>query len=297
LFVCGQFVLARSGRGGVLYINKIKIKKSKFKILKTRIKSRKLLFGAGCIAALALITYAIVKGQSQVSDTFSDESKIASKTNITISGGQIRLFNCGTDSVTFTYKGQQVTYGTVSDNGECWLDRNLGAYQVATKATDTLAYGDYFQWGREDDGHQASTSATVEGDMTLTTQPGHSNFIKEQTSPYDWATTTWTTRWTVAASDPCPSGWHVPTNAEWSSEEATFSPQSLVGAYASPLKLTTDGRRSSSSGGLGSVGTYGYYWSSTVSGSNAYYLNFGSGDSNMNNNNRANGFSIRCVKD
>ncbi|MDP2663993.1 MAG: FISUMP domain-containing protein [bacterium] len=262
-----------------------------------KINRKKILLGFFCIAILAAITYAIVRGQSQVQDTFTDETKIASKTNITITGGQIRLFNCG-DNVTFTYKSSQVTFGTVtSTNSVCWLDRNLGANQIATKATDTAAYGDYFQWGREDDGHQASTSATVEGDMTLTAQPGHSNFIKEQTSPYDWATTTWTTRWTVAASDPCPAGWRVPTNAEWSSEEATFSPQSLVGAYASPLKLTAGGYRSRTNGSLLDVGTYGHYWSSVVSGTSAWDLSFYSSDSYMGSSYRAYGFSVRCLKD
>jgi hypothetical protein len=33
-----------------------------------------------------------------------------------------------------------------------WLDRNLGATQVATKVDDSAAYGDYYQWGRAKDG-------------------------------------------------------------------------------------------------------------------------------------------------
>lgn len=42
----------------------------------------------------------------------------------------------------------------ISGGGKCWKDRNLGASQVVTSATDVLAYGDYFQWGRPRDGHQ-----------------------------------------------------------------------------------------------------------------------------------------------
>jgi len=38
-------------------------------------------------------------------------------------------FTCG-DNVTFTYRGQEVTYGTVLSDERCWLDRNLGAAQV-----------------------------------------------------------------------------------------------------------------------------------------------------------------------
>jgi len=72
---------------------------------------------------------------------------------------------CGTSTVTFTYKGTPVTYGTaVGQNGTCWLDRNLGATQVATSSTDAASYGDLFQWGRLDDGHQNRTSSTFQWD-------------------------------------------------------------------------------------------------------------------------------------
>ena len=36
--------------------------------------------------------------------------------------------------------------------GRTWMDRNLGASQVATSYTDELAYGDLYQWGRLSDG-------------------------------------------------------------------------------------------------------------------------------------------------
>ncbi len=41
----------------------------------------------------------------------------------------------------------------------------------------------------------------------------------------------------------------------------------------------------------------GYYWSCGVTGVNAYNLNFNASTVNpANNNNRANGFGVRCVK-
>jgi hypothetical protein len=48
-----------------------------------------------------------------------------------------------------------LVYSTVTspDTGKVWLDRNLGATQVATSKTDSAAYGHYYQWGRNDDGH------------------------------------------------------------------------------------------------------------------------------------------------
>ena len=33
--------------------------------------------------------------------------------------------------------------------GRTWIDRNLGASQVATSPTDTAAYGDLYQWGTQ----------------------------------------------------------------------------------------------------------------------------------------------------
>tara|TARA_B110000090_G_scaffold89704_1_gene101755 strand:- start:8070 stop:8588 length:519 start_codon:yes stop_codon:yes gene_type:complete len=41
-----------------------------------------------------------------------------------------------------------------SPTGQVWMDRNLGATQVATSSTDHLAYGNLYQWGRALDGHQ-----------------------------------------------------------------------------------------------------------------------------------------------
>jgi uncharacterized protein (TIGR02145 family) len=57
------------------------------------------------------------------------------------------------------------------------------------------------------------------------------------------------------------------------------------------------GYRSRSSGSLANVGTYGYYWSSTVSGANSRGLYFNSSNAYMVDDFRADGFSVRCLKD
>lgn len=61
--------------------------------------------------------------------------------------------------------------------------------------------------------------------------------------------------------------------------------------------LPLAGNCNNSNGSLNNVGTNGNYWSSTVSGTNARNLNFNSSNANMNTNNRANGNSVRCLKD
>ena len=57
------------------------------------------------------------------------------------------------------------------------------------------------------------------------------------------------------------------------------------------------GNRNNFDGTVNNEGSNGNYWSSTVNGTNSWNLNFNSGNANMNNNNRANGFSVRCLKD
>ena len=56
------------------------------------------------------------------------------------------------------------------------------------------------------------------------------------------------------------------------------------------------GYRSASTGSLGNVGIGGYYWSSTVNGSNSRVLRFTTSSALMDDY-RAYGQSVRCIKD
>ena len=64
------------------------------------------------------------------------------------------------------------------------------------------------------------------------------------------------------------------------------------------LTNTASGYRNRDSGGLNNVGGNGNYWCAVPnSAANGRYLNFNSGNVNpLNNNNRANGFSVRAVR-
>jgi hypothetical protein len=57
------------------------------------------------------------------------------------------------------------------------------------------------------------------------------------------------------------------------------------------------GGRSNSNGSLNNVGTNGVYWSSTVNLGSARYLGFDSSNVGMGAGGRANGSSVRCLKD
>jgi len=223
------------------------------------------------------------------------------------------------DSVTFTYKGNLVTYGIVESQGRCWLDRNLGSSQVATAHNDSLAYGDLFQWGRLDDGHQERDSEII-FELSGSDNPGHSNFIIVDSKPYNWRDFQNDNLWQGVSgiNNPCPLGWRIPTEAEWDFERASWSEQNAGGAFISSLKLTAAGRRTFSSDSPyqspQGVSSEGAYWSSTVSGvyaSSLYfdlfaalfsdvsnsYVGFGGNAAIANENYRALGSSVRCIKD
>ena len=69
-------------------------------------------------------------------------------------------------------------------------------------------------------------------------------------------------------------------------------------AINSEVIIPLAGNRDNGGGGLNNQGVNGNYWSSSPDSTNAYNLNFNSGGVNpANNNDRANGFSVRCLKD
>jgi len=181
--------------------------------------------------------------------------------------------------------------------GEIWKDRNLGASQVATSSTDADSYGDLYQWGRAADGHESRTSATTTT-LSNSDTPGHGDFIINGTSPFDWRSPQNVNLWqgVSGTNNPCPSGYRLPTAAEWEAERASWSTNNAAGAFASPLKLPVAGRRTNNSGSLSGVGVDGYYWSSTVVGTDSQRLYF-SVVAGTTSSSRAYGASVRCIKD
>jgi hypothetical protein len=202
------------------------------------------------------------------------------------------IFTCATTSVKFNYAGSVVTYGTVSSTGsKCWLDRNLGATQVAGSSTDALSYVDLLQWGRNIDGHQIKTSATstVQSDNDM---PG--NVLIKGFS--DWRNPENPTLWqgVNGTNNPCPNGFRLPNEMEMTAELANWLSNNASGAFNSTLKLPLSGKRYSGTAVLNSIGSVGYYWTSDTINKQLF---FSPVNALINDNNRASGLSVRCIKD
>jgi hypothetical protein len=88
----------------------------------------------------------------------------------------------------------------------------------------------------------------------------------------------------------------LPTEAELNAERLSWGSNNAAGAFASPLKLTVGGFGSGVNGSLPSIGQSGLYWSSTVDGQNARDLDFNFNSAFMDGRNRADGLSVRCVR-
>ncbi|WP_335974143.1 hypothetical protein [Gaetbulibacter jejuensis] len=183
--------------------------------------------------------------------------------------------------------------------GKIWMDRNLGATQVATSSTDELSYGDLYQWGRGKDGHQCRNSNNT-ATISSIDQPGHSDFIvNNTTSPYDWRSPLNNNLWqgVNGINNPCPGGYRLPTVNEINSEIQSWSSADEVGAFTSILKLPASGGRSASNGSIDNVGSFGYYWSSSIIDYLSRGLRFYTYGADAPSFARAFGFSVRCIKD
>jgi uncharacterized protein (TIGR02145 family) len=225
----------------------------------------------------------------------------------------------GTDGQTLTFKAGVPVWkypwigslpaNTVTSTGKIWMDRNLGASQVATTSDDFLAYGNLYQWGRGSDGHEIitwtnATTGTAGATTAITSGtdvPANGNFILQSG---DWRNQPNNSLWqgVNGLNNPCPAGYRLPTDAEWDAERLSWGSQNAVGAFTSPLKLPMAGYRLGTDGSL-IRNSYGYtfsrYWSSTV------YYGTHSGLLSLTDISltvgaamgRANGLSVRCIKD
>ena len=179
-------------------------------------------------------------------------------------------------------------------------------------------------------------SADLDGNGQVTLAGAIGKFIKNNASAtyFDWRDSQLSTLWDgngglgttriKTANDPCPQGWRVPTQAEWAFvANETFNDRTVTGTWANSgsaagtpgwlfkprngaatavttanatFFLPAAGGRSTTNSALLTVGSNGYYWSSTAENTYTYSFHFDSSNViDAANNGRAYGFSVRCV--
>ena len=248
----------------------------------------------------------------------SDAELILNNINLKIrnhSGSKALTEGTGTLNISGVTQVEKETYpyGTVHCNpsnptaivevtnlvtGRTWMDRNLGASQVATSSTDAAAYGDLYQWGRFADGHQCRNSGITDV-LSATDSPGHNFYITATAPPYNWRSPQNNNLWQIPANinNPCPSGYRIPTIQEFWDEIATWTGSGTQAAFNSSLKLTLAGGRNTANGNPHTTNEVGYYWTNDSETQESHLLFFYGNTISISPFNRGFGASVRCIKD
>ena len=181
-----------------------------------------------------------------------------------------------------------------------FMCHNLGAANMSADpfTPSWEINGGYWQWGRKEmavagpsgPGSEEGKEATVSG------------WNKNSAPDGAWK------EGVKTVNDPCPSGYRVPTKAEWDAV-LKYNSARNVGTWersatnfgsgkkiGDQLFLPSAGRRNRKSGELRYRGVYGFYWSSSEYGS-AYSWNlyFNHGDAGITYDYRIDGLSVRCI--
>ncbi|WP_300675063.1 T9SS type A sorting domain-containing protein [Soonwooa sp.] len=232
--------------------------------------------------------------------------------------------------VQLTYQNKTVYYKTVrAADGNEWLQQNLGSSKVAEQISDKDAYGDYFQYGRWDDGHQLATSKTSE-DYPTPNNPkglgaGTPIFYINGGTPWAqnytgwWANPLQNDSWTAKnvteltdhnGIDPCKAigdNWEMPSETDWDivmQKELIFpkptgaTNNGMTRAFESNLKIAGAGSRKDD--GWAFVDSRAYLWTKSPSTNpNFYrYAYLGSATTSttgFGGDAKSFGYSVRCV--
>jgi uncharacterized protein (TIGR02145 family) len=245
--------------------------------------------------------YSTQSGTGSFSNTITnvaDSTRYYLRAYASVSSGT-ETYTAYSNLITVTTTGTAIPTIT-SRTGKVWMDRNLGATQVAKSATDTASYGGYYQWGRKADGHEKSNSGTITNLSPSNEVPAsYSNkFIKSTLAPNDWISPQNSNLWqgVNGINNPCPSGFRVPTSTEFGNEVTAYSITNVATAFSSILKLPAPGNRDVTNGSIPGPGGSCYYWTSTTTLTQSYRVTLATILYNSAFN-RGWGMSVRCIKD
>lgn len=231
--------------------------------------------------------------------------------------------------VSLTYQNQTVSYKTVrAADGYEWLQQNLGSSNVATSIGDEGARGDYFQYGRWDDGHQLKNSETSNVYPTPNNPAGLGTgsplFFIGGGSPFTGYTgwfanpnqnDTWTAKNISEVTehngiDPCKAigdNWEIPSETDWDlvmTKENIFpkpvgaTNSGIARGFESNLKIAGAGARKETV--FSFEGTRAYLWTKSASTNPDFYRYAYLGVAATSTNGfggdaKSYGYSVRCV--
>jgi len=190
------------------------------------------------------------------------------------------------------------SYNTISIGAQCWMQKNLSVTRYNDGAaiplvTDNTAWSNLTTPGYCWYNNDAATYKAAYGAM------------------YNW--------YTVNTGKLCPTGWHVPSDAEWTTLTDYLGGTSVAGGHlkeagtthwlspntgadnSSGVTALPVGNRSYDDGSFYGLGGSAFFWGSTeIDAGNASYRYLGYGTayvSQYGDGHEDFGFSVRCLKD
>jgi uncharacterized protein (TIGR02145 family) len=198
-------------------------------------------------------------------------------------------FVCGTSTVTY----DSHDYTTVQIGGQCWFAENLrnDNYNNGTLIPGSL---DNSTWTTTNSGAQAVYGQGGANEASNLATYGRL---------YNW--------YAVNTGLLCPTGWHVPTDSEWTTLETGLGGSATAGDAMKAATPSWDGTNSTGfsalpggyrydfDGSFQDRGTGVYWWSSSPTYTDGWYRGLGTGSASVVRNSfgMRGGFAVRCVQD
>ena len=242
--------------------------------------------GTFASASSASTTYTMPQGASTI---YADgkSSKLWFQNATSANCGSTMYDNRGTD----TYKN--VAYTTAKIGSLCWMTRNLDLPGgTALTSSDTNLSTGFTLPASSTSGFSSYNTDYVynSGRTSCSSSSSCYSYYSFYTATAHWGTNSVSSG--SSSVDICPKGWRLPTQAEYNTLIGTYTTGSTL--TASPWLGVYSGYYYN--GSFYNGGSYGYYWSSTVSSSYyAYRLYFDSSSAGVGYDNKFGGFAIRCV--
>lgn len=184
-------------------------------------------------------------------------------------------FTCGDNLVD---SRNNETYPTILIGSQCWTKKNMN---IGTKVSLSTAQ---------------SNNSTIEKYCYDNTDANCSTYggLYQWDEMMQYVTT-------EGAQGICPSGWHIPTDAQWTTLVNNY-PQATAGTAlkeggSSGFNAKLGGRRDPD-GSTWQITEGGYFWSTTVNGANPWYRFVSNGTNDVSHLSipKTYGFSVRCLK-